>query len=110
MKENNRLVGYAFAHSDGSMLAINNIVLLPGIDTAEAVAAVAAELKSAYIQVKISRPVEITSLQRAGYHVAHPTWDSFMIKPLAPEVTVEDAWQLFGIGTDRFLISWLDVT
>jgi hypothetical protein len=25
-------------------------------------------------------------------------------------VTVEDARRLFGIGTDRFLISWLDVT
>jgi hypothetical protein len=27
-----------------------------------------------------------------------------------PEVTVEDVRRLFGIGTDRFLISWLDVT
>lgn len=110
LKQNYRVVGYAFAHSDGSMLAISNIVLRPGTDAAEAVAAVAAELKSAYIQVKISRPAEIASLQQAGYHVAHPTWDSFMIKPLVPEVTTDDARQLFGIGTDRFLISWLDVT
>jgi hypothetical protein len=27
-----------------------------------------------------------------------------------PGVTVDDARQLFGIGKDRFLISWLDVT
>jgi hypothetical protein len=33
-----------------------------------------------------------------------------MIKPLIPGVTVDDARQLFGIGKDRFLISWLDVT
>jgi GNAT superfamily N-acetyltransferase len=110
LRENNRLVGYAFARADPTMLTISNFVIQQGIDSAEAIAAVAAELKSAYVQVKVSRPVEIRSLQRAGYHVAHPTWDGFMIKPLVPEVTAEDARQLFGIGTDRFLISWLDVT
>ena len=26
-----------------------------------------------------------------------------------PDVTVDDAYRLFGIGTDQFLISWLDV-
>jgi GNAT superfamily N-acetyltransferase len=110
LKENNRVVGYALAHLDQTTLTISNLVLHRNIDAAEAIAAVAAELKSAYIQVKVSRPIEITSLQRAGYHVAHPTWDGFMVKPLVPEVTVEDARRLYGIGTDRFLISWLDVT
>jgi len=110
LRENSRVVGYAFAHTDQAMLTINNLVLRQGIDSAEAVAAIAAELKTAYVQVKASRPVEMTSLQRAGYHVANPTWSSFMVKSLVPEVSVEDAWQLFGIGTDRFLISWLDVT
>jgi hypothetical protein len=33
-----------------------------------------------------------------------------MVKLLVPEVSAEDARRLFGIGTDRFLISWLDVT
>ena len=92
------------------MLAISDLLLQPGIDVAEAIAAVAAELKSTYVQIKISRPVDMASLRRAGYYVAHPTWSGFMIKPLVPEVTFEDARQLFGIGTDRFLISWLDVT
>jgi GNAT superfamily N-acetyltransferase len=109
LRENNNVVGYALARPDQTMLSISNLVLRRNIDAAEAVAAVAAELQSAYVQVKISRPVEMTSLQRAGYHVAHPTWDGFMVKPLIPDVTFEDAQQLFGIGTDRFLISWLDV-
>lgn len=108
--EDNRPVGYALAHGDDTMLTISNLTSHPGIDTAEAIAAVTAELKAAYVKVDISRPVEIASLRRAGYHVAHPSWDGFMIKPLIPEVTVEDARRLFGIGTDRFLISWLDVT
>jgi len=110
LRENHQVVGYAFAHADQTLLAVSNLVLQPGTDAAEALAAIAAELKSNYIQVKISRPVEIASLRRAGYHVAHPSWDAFMVKPLVPEVTVEDAQRLFGIGTDRFLISWLDVT
>ena len=110
LRENNRFVGYALAHPDPTMLSISNLVLQPGINPAEAAAAVAAELKSAYVQVKLSRPVEISSLRRAGYHVAQPTWDSFMVKPLTPTVSAEDARRLFGIGTDRFLISWLDVT
>jgi hypothetical protein len=108
--ESNRPVGYAIAPADDTLLSITNLMLQPEIDTAEAVAAVAASLKSAYVQVQISRPVEIASLQRAGYHVANPTWSSFMIKPLVPEVTIEDARHLYGIGTDRFLISWLDIT
>ncbi len=110
LRENARIVGYALAHPDQTMLTISNFVLQPGIDAAEAIAAVAAQLKSGYVQVNASRPCEIASLKRAGYQVANPTWGGFMIKPLVPEVTIEDAYRLFGIGTDRFLISWLDVT
>jgi len=108
--ENNAPVGYVFAHKHNSMLQINVQVLRNDIDATEAVAAVVSELKASYVQVSMSRPSDIASLQRAGYHVANPTWSGFMVKPLLPEVTAEDARHLFGIGTDRFLISWLDVT
>lgn len=108
--ENNCPVGYALAHLDKNILNISSVLLCEGIDLAEAVAAVVTELKSAYVKVDVSQPVEITSLQCAGYQVAYPTWSAFMLKPLVPEVTFEDARQLFGIGTDRFLISWLDIT
>jgi GNAT superfamily N-acetyltransferase len=110
LRENKHIVGYALAHADQMMLAINNLVLKPAISPLEAIAAVAAELRSGYIQVNISRPVEMDSLQRAGFQVVRPTWDGFMVKPLIPEVTAQDAIQSFAIGTDRFLISWMDVT
>jgi len=110
VQENGQPIGYAFVHADPSMLKISNLTLKLGADIAEAVAAITAELKSTYVQVKITRPVEIESLGRAGYQVAHPTWGAFMVKPLVPDVTANDARRLFGIGTDRFLISWLDVT
>jgi GNAT superfamily N-acetyltransferase len=108
--KNGHPVGYALAHADKAILNISNLLLRKGLDTSEAVAAVAAEIKTSYIQVKINRPAEISSLRRAGYQVAHPNWDAFMVKPLIPEVNVADARQLFGIGTDRFMISWLDTT
>ena len=86
------------------------MLLSEGTDAAEAVAAVVTKLKTTYVKVKVSRPVEISSLRRAGYQVAHPTWDAFMLKPLVPGLTIEDSRHIFGIGTDRFLISWLDVS
>jgi len=108
--ENGLPVGYVFVKSDQSLLRISNLTLKLGMDAAEAVAAITAELRSTYVQVKISRPSEIDSLRQVGYQVTHPTWGAFMIKPLDPDVTIEDARRIFGIGTDKFLISWLDVT
>jgi GNAT superfamily N-acetyltransferase len=108
--ENDQLVGYTLASVDRSILYVSDLLLRNGLNPAEAVAAVASREKTAYVQVKISRPVEIASLKQAGYQVAHPDWCAFMVKPLVSEVTVDDARRLFGIGTDRFLISWLDTT
>jgi len=108
--EHQQPVGYALVHVDKSMLKITNLLLRDGIDAAEAIAAVVVRTKMPYIQVRVSRPSEVASLQRAGYQVAHPTWDAFLVKSLIPEVTADDTRRLFGIGTDRFLISWLDVT
>lgn len=108
--ENNNLLGYALANRDRTVLNISDLVLKNGIDAAEAVAAVASIQKTDYVKVKVSRPGEIASLRQAGYHVAHPDWGAFMIKPLMPQVTADDARRLMGIGTDRFLISWLDMT
>jgi len=110
VQENGHPIGYAFVHVDQSILKISNLTLKLGADAAEAVAAITARLKSSYVQVKITRPVEVTSLRRAGYRVAYPTWGAFMVKPLLPDMTIDDARRLFGIGSDRFLISWLDVT
>ena len=108
--ENHRPIGYAITQKDKSILNISSLLITLGTDISEAVAAIVNELKTDYVKVKITRPVEIASLKRAGYHVAHPTWGAFMLKALAPGVAVEDARHLFGINTDRFLISWLDIT
>lgn len=108
--EKDEPVGYVFAWKDDLILRINIQLLRMDIDAVEVVAAVASKIKTSYVQVTMSRPSDITGFQRAGWHVAHPTWGAFMVKPLVDDVTADDARRLFGIGTDRFLISWLDVT
>jgi GNAT superfamily N-acetyltransferase len=110
LRENNEPVGYVFAHKHDAFLHISLQALLPGTNAAEAVGAVVSELKSSYVEVSLARPSDMHSLRQAGYQVAHPNWDAFMVKPLVPETSVEDARRIFGIGTDRFLISWLDTT
>lgn len=103
-------VGFVFASKESLLLKINIQILRMDIDASEVVAAVVSNLKSSYIKVTMSRPSDIASFQRVGWQIAHPTWDAFMVKPLLPELTVDDALRLFGVGTDRFLISWLDTT
>lgn len=110
VRENNTPVGYVFAHKEDPMLKIDIQVLRMGINAVEAIAAVASKLKTSYVQVTMSRPTDIASFQRTEWQVARPTWSAFMVKPLVPDMTADDARRLFGIGTDRFLISWLDVT
>jgi GNAT superfamily N-acetyltransferase len=108
--ENQESVGFVFANKSDVLLKMNIQLLRVDIDAAEAVAAIVAHLNAPYVQVTLSRPSDIASLQRAGWLVAHPNWDAFMVKPLVPKLTSDDARRLFGIGTDRFLISWLDTT
>lgn len=108
--ENREPVGYVFAHKENLLLKLDIQILRRDIHAVEAAAAVASKLKTSYVQVTLSRPSDIADFQRAGWQVAHPTWSAFMVKPLVPEATADDARHLFGIGTDRFLISWLDVT
>lgn len=108
--DNRNPVGYALTSIEKGVLAVSDLVLKTGVDAAEALASLTACMKAAYVQVRLSRPVDIASLRSAGYQVAHPNWSAFMVKSLHPEIPVEEARHLFGIGTDRFQISWLDTT
>ena len=108
--ENSEAVGFVFARKEDPVLKIDIQLLRKDVQAADVIAAVASSLKTSYVHVSLNRPANIASLQRAGWLVAHPTWSAFMVKPLVDDVTVEDARRLFGIGTDQFLISGLDVT
>jgi hypothetical protein len=92
------------------MLLINVQLLRMDINATEAIAAITSELNASYVQVTTSRPSDIDSLRGAGWQVAHSDWGAFMVKPLLSDMTAEGVRHLFGMGTDRFLISWLDTT
>jgi len=108
--ENREPVGYVFARQENLLLKLDIQILRTDIHAVEVIAAVASKMKTSYVQVTLSRPSDISGLQRAGWQVAHPNWEAFMVKPLVPDISADDAHCLFGIGTDRFLVSWLDVT
>jgi len=106
--ENDQPVGFALTSVDRSILYIRDLILKNGVNPGEAAAVLASREKTAFVYVKASRPVEIASLMQAGYQIAHPDWSAFLVKPLAPDVTLQEARRIFGIGTDRFLISCMD--
>ena len=108
--EGGDLAGYVLAKVSESVLTVSDLLLREGPEAVAAVAALARQADAPYVQVSVDRPSEAVSLRRAGYRIADPTWGTFMIKPLTPEVTVDEARGLFGIGTERFLMSWMDVT
>jgi GNAT superfamily N-acetyltransferase len=103
-------VGCAVASASESILNVSDLLLKDGIDPVAAVTAIARAVEAEYLQVRINHPAEARSFERAGFQMAQPAWGTFMVKPLVSKVTSEDARRLFGIGTDRFLISWLDTT
>lgn len=104
------LIGYALAKVTESVLRVDNLLLVEGVGAATAVAALAHDPSVPYLQVRVDHPSVAASLRQAGYPLERPNWSTFMVKPLIPEVTPVDARRLVGIGTERFLISPIDVT
>lgn len=103
------MVGYGLAQPDQSVLNVGQMVLKPGVNAAEAVSALAANLRVNFVQVEVNRPGEMDDLGRAGYRLVRPAGGVLMIRPLFPSQQVEDLGGLFAAGTDRFLFSLLDV-
>lgn len=107
---NQQPVGYALTSLDDSLLRITNLTIRMDVDFAEAVAAITAQIKSSFVHVTFTRPVEAASLERRGYRVTRSGFETFMLKTLEPELGPADVRRLYGMGGDRFLISWLDLT
>jgi GNAT superfamily N-acetyltransferase len=104
------VVGYALARVEVPVLRVSNLLLEPGVEAAHAVVALAQESRTQYIQVRSDQASIAASLHMAGWPRAQPSWDTFMMKPLVPEVTMTEAGRLFGLGTERFMLSRVDLT
>ncbi len=108
--DDNELIGYALAGVSESVLSVSSLLLAEGVDAGAAISALAQDETISYLRVRVDyRPIA-TSLQRAGYPQELPDWGTFMIKSLTPDASIDNARRLFGIGTERFMISRIDVT
>lgn len=102
--------GYAVAECRDSLLSVRSLLLAPGIDAAETVGALAAEMQATHIRVRVDEDQTATSLTRAGYPPVQDQAGVFMVKPLDTSLSPEGAVELLGVGSGRFLISDLDLT
>lgn len=104
------LVGYALTSVSESVLHVNSLLLAEDVDAASAVSAIARRSGCSYVQVRVDHTSVSDSLRQAGFPPVRPSWGTFMVKPLVSDVSTGDARRLFGIGSQRFMISYIDVT
>lgn len=110
LRDGDQIVGYAIVNVSEAIATVSDLVLVDGVEAVSAVAAIARDSKVPYVRVAMNRPAVMADLRAAGYPAARADWGIFMIKALTSDATAEDARRLFGIGTDRFLMAWMDVT
>ncbi|UCG04575.1 MAG: GNAT family N-acetyltransferase [Candidatus Heimdallarchaeota archaeon] len=105
-----RLVGYAIVSVAGSILKIHDILLASEVSVVDALPALIQNLPCSYVHIKSTHSSVTRSLIRLGGRVVPQDWSTFMIKSLTKDVMKLDLKSHFGIGTDKFLFSWLDST
>lgn len=110
LRDGDQLIGYFVASMAGPVLKIMDMLLLEGVNPVDAVASLAGNLPVTYIHVKSNRPSVTASLSGIRSRIVLRDWSTFMVKPLTSEAVNSNLEDLFGIGTDRFLISWMDTT
>jgi hypothetical protein len=102
-------VGYAIAHLKDTVLRVSDVLLFFEGDLPDAISALKKETGASCVRVRVNRDSDALLLERKGFRIASPDWGTFMMKSLTGH-DVKDAYTLFGIGSRRFLISWLDMT
>jgi GNAT superfamily N-acetyltransferase len=108
--EENKLVGYLIASKIGSVLKVVDFLLIKGVNAATAIASLVRKLPASYIQVKSNYTSITESLSEVSARIVSQDWSTFMMKPLTRDAMNIGPKTLFGIGTDRFLFSWMDTT
>lgn len=103
-------IGYAAAAASNGLLHVRNLLLAPYADPAAVVAALGQATAARYLRVRLDHPAHAAAFARAGLLVASPSWATFMVKPLAPDATLEEFRRDYGLDEGRFLISAMDVT
>lgn len=110
IRDGETVIGYALAQISGELMTMFDLLLAPGMNSAEAVASIIREVEVQFVRIRIEHLSIEESLVLAGYEPALPQYGSFMIKAVTLDVTVPDAVRLLGIGSERFMISTMDTT
>ena len=103
-------IGYAAAAASNGLLHVRNLLLAQYADPVAVVAALGQATAARYLRVRLDHPAHAAAFARAGLLVASPSWATFMVKPLAPDATLEEFRRDYGLDEGRFLISVMDVT
>lgn len=109
LSRNEEAVGYAIAQLKDTVLRVSDVLLLHGEDLTGAISILKEETGASCVRVRVNRNSDALLLERSGFRIASRDWDTFMMKSLTG-YDVKDACGLFGIGSEKFLISWLDTT
>lgn len=106
------LIGYAAVQNSAALFKVNDILLVDEVDIVAAAAGLLAESDAPYLQITMnSHSPHIARLQQAGFQVTFNTLDVVMINSLVDNVAAATVPALFGIvDTNRFMMSWMDVT
>lgn len=107
--EDDEPVGYATTSDSTNVLRIATLLLSDQIDPVPAVVALLDEIAASYVQLAIDHPGYLPVFLEAGFRVVDKAGETFMVKALQESMTADDFRHLYGLDSDRFLISCLDV-
>jgi hypothetical protein len=76
-----------------------------------ATAALLRETQASYVQITMNgHSPHLEALRQAGFRVTSSTWDVVMAKSLTNELRTDDLRRFSGTDSNRYLMSWMDVT
>ena len=105
------LIGYAAVQPSQALFKVNDILLLDECDIVSAVAALLAESDAPFVQITMNNySPHLARLTQAGFRVTSNTLDVVMLKSLVNDDNTPDVTLHFGLGTNKFMVSWMDVT
>ena len=105
------LVGYAVVRPSETMFKIDDILLRDDTTIMAATAALLRETQASYVQITMNNhSPHLEAFRQASFRVTSSTWDVVMAKSLTNEMGIDDLRRFAGVGSNRYLMSWMDVT
>ena len=111
LRLHNEVVGYAVVRPSETVFKVDDIFLRDDINIMGATAVLLQETQAPYVQITMNNhSPHLELLRQSGFQVTDSTWDVVMAKSLTAELNDNDLRRLLGVDSNRFLMSWMDVT